>query len=138
MTAKPETPYPTVELVIGKFVDWLKHRRELSEIRRMNRTDFDMIAQDLRVSPDDLDRMVEAGPHSADEMPKMLEALGIDLDDLVRTKPLLVRDMERVCALCRDKAQCHGDFAAGTAAEHYKDYCPNAPTIEALGEPVKH
>lgn len=138
MTAKHETSYPTVELVIGKFVDWLKHRRELSEIRRMNRTDFDMIAQDLRVSPDDLDRMVEAGPHSADEMPKMLEALGIDLEDLVRTKPLLVRDMERVCALCRDKAQCHNDFAAGTAAEHFKDYCPNAPTIEALGEPVKH
>jgi hypothetical protein len=138
MTAKQEPHHPTVELVIGKFVDWLKHRRELSEIRRMNRTDFDMIAQDLRVSPDDLDRMVEAGPHSADEMPKMLEALGIDLNDLVRTKPLLVRDMERVCALCRDKAQCHGDFAAGTAAEHYKEYCPNAPTIEALGESVKH
>jgi len=138
MTAKHESPYPTVELVIGKFADWLKHRRELSEIRRMNRTDFDMIAQDLRVSPYDLDKLVEAGPHSADEMPKMLEALGIDLEDLVRTKPLLVRDMERVCALCRDKAQCHGDFAAGTAAEHYKEYCPNAPTIEALGAPVKH
>lgn len=138
MTAKHESPYPTVELVIGKFADWLKHRRELSEIRRMNRTDFDMIAQDLRVSPYDLDKLVEAGPHSADEMPKMLEALGIDLEDLVRTKPLLVRDMERVCALCRDKAQCHSDFAAGTAAEHYKEYCPNAPTIEALGEPVKH
>jgi hypothetical protein len=138
MTAKHGSPYPTVELVIGKFADWLKHRRELSEIRRMNRTDFDMIAQDLRVSPYDLDKLVEAGPHSADEMPKMLEALGIDLEDLVRTKPLLVRDMERVCALCRDKAQCHGDFAAGTAAKHYKEYCPNAPTIEALGEPVKH
>lgn len=138
MTAKHESPYPTVELVIGKFADWLKHRRELSEIRRMNRTDFDMIAQDLRVSPYDLDKLVEAGPHSADEMPKMLEALGIDVEDLVRTKPMMVRDMERVCALCRDKAQCHGDFAAGTAAEHYKEYCPNAPTIEALGEPVKH
>lgn len=138
MTAKHESPFPTVELVIGKFADWLKHRRELSEIRRMNRTDFDMIAQDLRVSPYDLDKLVEAGPHSADEMPKMLEALGIDVEDLVRTKPMMVRDMERVCALCRDKAQCHGDFAAGTAAEHYKEYCPNAPTIEALGEPVKH
>ncbi|MGQ0682487.1 DUF6455 family protein [Bradyrhizobium sp.] len=138
MTVKHETPYPTVEFVIGKFVDWLKHRRELSEIRRMNRADFDTIAQDLRVSPDDLQRLVEAGPHSADEMPKMLEALGIDLEDLARTKPLLVRDMERVCGLCRDKAQCHSDLAAGTAAEHYKEYCPNAPTIEALGEPVRH
>lgn len=137
MTAQHET-YPTVEFLIGRFADWLKHRRELSEIRQMNRTDFNVIAQDLRISPDDLDRLVEAGPHSADEMPKMLEALGIDLENLMRTEPLLVRDMQRVCSLCRDKAHCHGEFAAGTAAEHYKEYCPNAPTIEALGEPIKH
>lgn len=137
MAAQHET-YPTVEFLIGKFADWLKHRRELSEIRQLNRTDFDAIARDLRVSPDDLDRLVEIGPHSADEMPKMLEALGIDAEDLARTQPLMVRDMQRVCALCRDKAYCHSDLAAGTTAEHYKDYCPNAPTIEVLGVPVKH
>ena len=71
-------------------------------------------------------------------MPKMLKALGIDMEDLVRTEPLMVRDMQRVCAMCRDKAQCHGELAAGTVAEHYKEYCPNAPTIEALGEPIKY
>ena len=137
MTAQHVT-YPTVEFLIGKFTDWLKHRRELNEIRRMNRTDFDAIARDLRVSPDDLDRLVQVGPHGADEMPQMLNALGIEVEDLIRTEPLLVRDMQRVCAMCRDKAQCHSDFAAGTAAEHYKEYCLNAPTIEALGVPVKH
>lgn len=137
MTAQHETS-STVEFLIGKFADWLKHRRELSEIRRMNRTDFDLIARDLRVSPGDLDRLVEAGPHSADEMPAMLKALGIDMEDLVRTEPLIVRDMQRVCSLCRDKPHCHSELAAGTAAEHYKEYCPNASTIEALGEPVKH
>ena len=137
MTAQQEN-YPAAGFLIGKFVDWLKHRRELNEVRRMNRSEFDLIAQDLRVSPDDLDRLIAAGPHSADEMPKMLEALGIDLENLVRTEPLLVRDMQRVCSLCRDKAHCHGDFAAGTAVEHYKEYCPNAPSIDALGEPVRH
>ena len=69
MTIQHET-YPTVEFLIGKFADWLKHRRELSEIRRMNRTDFDAIARDLRVSPDELDRLVQVGAHGADEMPK--------------------------------------------------------------------
>lgn len=137
MTAQQES-YPTVEFLIGRFVDWLKHRRELSEIRRMNRTDFDLIAQDLRVLPEELDRLVEAGPHSADEMPKMLEALGIDMENLERTQPLLVRDMQRVCSLCRDKAHCHGDLNAGTAPEHYKEYCPNAPAIDVLDKPVKH
>lgn len=129
----------TIEFLVGKFADWLKHRRELSEIRQMNRTDIEAIASDLRVSPSDIDRLIEAGPHSADEMPEMLKALGIDVQNLARAEPFMVRDMQRVCAQCRDKAHCHSDVAAGTAAEHYKEYCPNAPTIESLSKPtVKH
>jgi Family of unknown function (DUF6455) len=137
MTAQHES-YPTVEFWIDKFAGWIKHRRELNEVRRMNRTDFDLIAHDLRISPDELNRLVEAGAHSADEMPKILKALGIDVADLARAEPLMVRDMQRVCSLCRDKEHCHDELAGGTAAQHYKDYCPNAPTIDALGELAKH
>lgn len=137
MIAQHES-YPTVEFWIDKFVGWIKHRRELSEVRQMNRTDFDLIARDLRVSPDELDRLVAAGAHSADEMPEMLKALGIEVADLARVDPLLVRDMQRVCSLCRDKAHCHGELAGGTAAQHYKEFCPNAPTIDALGDLAKH
>jgi hypothetical protein len=50
MTAQSK-PYPRVELLISMFADWLTHRRELSEIRQMDRTDFDRIASDLRISP---------------------------------------------------------------------------------------
>jgi len=137
MTAQHAT-YPTVEYLIDKFAAWLKYRRDLSEIRRMNRADFDLIAHDLRLSPGDLDRLVAAGQHSADEMPKTLKALGIDVAAIARAEPLLVRDMQRVCSLCHDKAHCHRELADGTAAQHYKDYCPNAPTIDALGELARH
>jgi hypothetical protein len=137
MSVQQQT-YPTVEFLIDRFSAWLKHRRELSEIRQMHRADLDLIAQDLRVSPGDLDRLIAAGPHSADEMPRMLQSLGIDMEDLVRTEPLMVRDMQRVCALCKDKAHCHSELAAGTAAEHFHDYCPNAATIDALGPTLRH
>ena len=59
--------------------------------------------------------------------------LGIDEEALARTQPLVLRDMERVCALCTHKGQCDRDLAAGTAAEHYEEYCLNAPTIDVLG-----
>ena len=68
----------------------------------------------------------------------MLEALGIDGESLARTDPLMVRDMQRVCAMCRDKAQFDADLADGTAAEHFKSYCSNASTLEVLGQPAKH
>jgi hypothetical protein len=125
-------PYARVEMVINSFADWLKHRRELSEIRQMDRSDFDRIASDLRVSPGELDSLVQQGPHAADELPKLLEALGINEADLARTQPLVLRDMERVCALCQNKRQCDRDLAAGTSAEHYEGYCLNAPTIDDL------
>jgi hypothetical protein len=125
-------PYPVVQDLIESFAGWLKHRRELNEVRQLDRSDFNRIASDLRVSPDDLEELVRHGPHASDEMPKMLEQLGIDHEQLGRTLPLLVRDMERVCALCKDKTQCHRDLAGGTAAENYQSYCPNASTIETL------
>jgi hypothetical protein len=135
MTAQDKS-YPAVELLINTFGDWLKHRRGLSEIRQMDRSDFDRIASDLRVSPTDLDELVRQGPHAADELPKLLKVLGIDDADLARTQPLVLRDMERVCALCHSKRQCDRDLAAGTSAEHYEGYCLNAPTIELLSQPA--
>jgi hypothetical protein len=130
-------PFPRVEMLIDGFAGWLKHRRELSEIRQLDRSEFDRIAGDLRVSPSDLEALVQQGPHAADELPKLLKALGIDQADLARTEPLVLRDMERVCALCDQKRQCDRDLAAGTSAGHYEGYCLNASTINNLGQPLK-
>ena len=133
MTAQAK-PFPRLELVLSTFADWIKHRREMREVRQLDRADFDRIATDLRVSPADLDELVRQGPHSADELPKMLKALGISEADLAKTQPTLLRDMERVCALCGHKRRCDRDLIAGTAAEHFTGYCPNAPTIEQLDQ----
>jgi transcriptional regulator with XRE-family HTH domain len=129
--------HPVYESLISTFSDWLKHRRELNELRQLNTSEFDRIASELRVSPGDLSELVHLGPHAADELPKMLKALGIDHDALARTEPLVLRDMERVCALCHEKGECHRELASGTAALYYEAFCPNAPTIETLGEPVR-
>ena len=71
---------------------------------------------------------------AADELPRLLKSLGIDETTLSRTQPVLQRDMIRVCAACRQKARCNADLDAGTLAQHYEEYCPNAPAIEELGQ----
>jgi uncharacterized protein YjiS (DUF1127 family) len=135
MTAQND-PYPRIEALIDTFTAWLKHRRELNEMRQMDRCDFDRIASDLRVSPGELDVLVHQGPHAADELPKLLKALGIDEAGLARSEPLVLRDMQRVCALCHHKRQCDHDLEAGTSAEHYEGYCPNKSTIHGLDQLV--
>jgi hypothetical protein len=135
MTAHSK-PYSVLETLSKTFGDWLQHRRELSEIRHLNMTDFDRIANDLRISPNDLSELVRHGPHAADELPKLLKVLGIDEADLARVQPLVLRDMERVCAVCHEKGRCDRDLAAGTSATHYEGYCLNAPTIDVLKQPL--
>jgi transcriptional regulator with XRE-family HTH domain len=131
-----DKPYSGVGRVIDIFGEWLKHRRELREMREMDAANFGRIASELRMSAAELEALVRRGPHAADELPKMLGALGIDLEDLARTEPLVLRDMERVCAICSHKRECNHDLAAGTAAAHYEEYCANAPTIDGLGQRV--
>lgn len=130
------SPYPRVTSLIGTFADWLKHRRELNEIRRLDRGEFDRIAADLEISSSDLDELVRHGVHGADELPLLLNALNIDHARLERVHPLVLRDMERVCTLCGHKARCDRDLAAGTSAEHFSNYCPNEPTIKQLEKAV--
>jgi Family of unknown function (DUF6455) len=132
MAAQIKT-YPIVENAINLFGDWLKHRQEMRELRDMNSGDFARIARDLSVSPAELDALVRQGPHASDELPRLLKSLGIDEAMLSRTQPVLQRDMVRVCAACQQKARCNGDLDTDTLAQHYEEYCPNAPAIAELG-----
>jgi uncharacterized protein YjiS (DUF1127 family) len=127
-------PHARLDLLISTFADWLKYRRERNELRQLDEVEFTRIAGDLQLSPDDLDALVERGPHAADELGKLLQALGVDEARLSRTQPLVLRDMERVCAMCGHKRECDHDIDAGTSAERYEGYCPNASTIASLDE----
>ena len=83
------------------------------------------IANDLQVSPADLEELVHRAP-TADELPRLLEALGISARDLARVEPMVGANLERVCTLCKSKPECNRDLASGASAEHYQEYCLNA------------
>jgi Family of unknown function (DUF6455) len=133
--ARPAAPvnYPVVESLIDLFARWLQHRREIADRCACDATEYALIARDMGLSPSELDQLVRRGPHAADELPKMMAALGLDAKAIARAQPLVVRDLQRVCALCEQKKQCDRDLGAGTAAQHYKEYCLNASTFASLG-----
>ncbi len=124
--------YPIIDKLINIFNNWLKHRQEISEMREFEPSEFARVAHELGVTPDDLDTLVRRGPHATEELPKLLTALGIDEQAIARTLPLVLRDLERVCAPCQHKRQCDRDIAAGTSRQHFEEYCGNAATINSL------
>jgi hypothetical protein len=91
------------------------------------------IANDLQLSPADLEELVRRAPTS-DELPRLLEALGISARDLARVEPTVGANLEWVCALCESKRECNRDLASGASAEHYQEYCLNASRIARLRE----
>jgi hypothetical protein len=62
----------------------------------------------------------------------LLNVLGLDKNALENDEPLAMRDLERLCTTCREKRQCRFDLANGVIADNFRDYCPNAFTLDAL------
>jgi hypothetical protein len=126
----------TAEPILNAIANWVAgYRRAVGlrgELTKCRPEEVARMAQDIGVSTQELKLYVNKGPHAADELPKLLRALGVDPQQLASESPEKMRDLQRLCITCGDKAQCRHDISAGTIATHYRDYCPNAMSIEAI------
>jgi hypothetical protein len=65
-----------------------------------------------------------------------LQALGICRDQLETDDPLLFRELQGRCALCRSKVRCAEERASTEnliSPQCWEMYCPNAQTLHILG-----
>jgi hypothetical protein len=102
------------------------------ELGQCTQDDVIRIAKDLGVSVSDLRGLATKGPGAADVLQKMLLALSVDPKTLAEADPAVMRDLQRICILCGQKGRCHHELAKGTAAKHFREFCPNAYTLDAL------
>jgi hypothetical protein len=67
---------------------------------------------------------------------RRLAVLQVDRDALASDDPLLFRELQGLCTLCRSKERCARDLAREgdeAARQDWREYCPNATTLNALG-----
>jgi len=126
----------TVAPILDAIANWVKKYRQAvglrGELANCGAEEVALIARDIGVSPEELRFAASKGPHAADELPKLLRALGVDPQKLASDDPAIMRSLERICISCGHKNQCQHDLAAGTAVSHYRDYCPNAMSLDEL------
>ena len=94
--------------------------------------DIAQTAQKLGIQPGELASLTNKGLESAALLEKMLRALGVEPGQLANANPLIMQDLTRLCITCVAKGRCERDLEAGTAAENFRDYCPNAYTLDKL------
>src|SRR6266571_430683 len=68
------------------------------------------IARDVGLSTTELYTIAAKRPDAADQLKLRLETLHLDRAAVLRTDPLVMRDLERVCTVCGSKRQCKRDW----------------------------
>ena len=132
-----ELRYPTVEFVLHTVAVWInKHRANggRDELGRCNPEDAIQIAKDLGVPVGDLQGLTAKGATAANALPKMLSALFVDAQALTDGDPAVMRDLQRTCILCDHKSRCRRELVEGSAAQHFREFCFNAYTFDALSK----
>jgi hypothetical protein len=94
---------------------------------------LERMAHDIGMSSAELCRLASHGPESADLLPRRMKALDLDQDEVARVERATFQDLQRVCSMCDCKKRCARDLARDPANPAWKDYCPNAQTLTALG-----
>ena len=132
----PVNGHSPIESIFGAIANWVTRYRQAAGLRRelakCGSEEVAAMARDIGLSTQELELFASKGPNAADELPKLLRALGVEPKKLLSDRNRTLRDLQRICITCGHKTQCKHELAAGTAADHYRDYCPNAMSIDEL------
>lgn len=99
-------------------------RQDRHRFRDVSAHEVARMARDVGVSSFDLYEMVRLGP-DAGQLARRMAALHIDSDKVSRTDMPLVRDMQRLCAMCRHKSRCDIHLIIDPENAVWRQYCPN-------------
>ncbi len=134
MGIRPEAHRPAVEVLVRWIRDWSRKRALLAEFESCGNQECDRMLRDLGLTRADLRNLADAGPGATELLPEMMGVLHLDIAEVERAEPAVLRDLERVCALCDGRDRCRAELSEGTAAHDWQEFCPNAVTLQALIE----
>ena len=123
----------TIAGVADRFLArWREWWRARDELTTLDRHELERVAGEFGMSALDLEDLAARGPGAADLLYDRMKALGISRADADRIAHGMMRDLERTCSCCNEKAVCEKDLARHPDDPAWKNYCPNAITLESI------
>lgn len=112
---------------------WSRFRRRraaAAELQALGNAEVERMAVDAGLTFNDMLELTKRAPDSAALLYRRLEQAGVDVRAL---DAAVLRDMQRCCSGCESKSQCAHELEDKPKAASWPDYCPNQPTLDALG-----
>jgi hypothetical protein len=138
---------PLVEAALGAIAGWVSNYRYAigcfhNEFDMCGPDEVMRMAKEIGVTPSQLHELVSNGPGTANLLKTMLVALHVDPKVLADMDPLIMRELQWLCITCSNKKRCEHELAKGTATKHFREFCPNAVSLDELfdqkGQPSSH
>ena len=118
---------------------WTGAKSDSFELESCGPDQVKRMAQDLGLSTSDLLSVVSQDLYESNLLERRMAALNLDPDEVARSEPALLRDFQRLCTTCTSPRRCARDLAqelardpAEPASRDWREYCPNATTLNML------
>lgn len=128
MTAPADKPAPFDPFgVVASMGEWcclLKAAQELRDV------DAEMMETMMEA-----DASVTHSPEAAAKLrsiASLMWSLNLNPEAVRQRQPEVMREIETACLGCGQRGRCARELWAGTAADAYPDFCPNAARLDRL------
>ncbi len=122
--------------IFSTVLDWWQEARQrwtrLHELDQFSPAEIEHLAADVGLDRTDFLQIARQPNGGALLIEKRLSALHLDPEDIRKLSPLLLRDLQRTCAMCSEKSRCADDMASDPLAAGWESYCPNSGTLRTL------
>ena len=122
--------HSAVETLLVRLSDWW--RAQSNDLANIDSNELSRIARECGMSAEDLVTLAARGPRAADLLYERMRVLGLSKADVEHAAQGLMHDLERTCSCCDEKRGCKKDLANKPDDAGWKDYCPNAISLESL------
>ena len=126
------TPYSAFSSLIAAVRGWARNRRRDLHLDECVSYEIARMAREVGLSPSELRRMSKLKPDAAKLLLDRMAALHLDPETLAKNDPSTMRDLQRLCSNCISKKRCERDLASHRDDPAWRQYCPNAGTLDAL------
>jgi hypothetical protein len=132
MATSTTTQHGLFDTILNWYRNWQARRAAIAQVADLAPDERARIAHDSNLSVAELQTLAGKWPSSTELLPHRMATLHLDPNEMIRSEPAVLRDLQRTCALCGDRGRCRTDLAENPDDPVWAEYCPNVYTFDAL------